>query len=254
MARVLVAGESWLSTTVHTKGFDSFETSTYAEGVGDFRAALEAGGHSVEHQPCHVAAERFPDSVAELDQFDVVVLSDIGSNTLLLPRRTFVGATPGANPLAALREWVSGGGALAMIGGYLSFSGIEAKANYRSTSLAEVLPVELEAGDDRQEMPEGAATRLVGGEHPITRGMDEVWPLLLGFQRLTAKRDAQVLAAIGDHPALVVGAYAQGRVLAFASDIGPHWAPRAFVEWPGYRQLWGQAIAWLANEELAATG
>ena len=33
--RVLLAGESWVSTTTHVKGFDSFTTSTYAEGADD---------------------------------------------------------------------------------------------------------------------------------------------------------------------------------------------------------------------------
>jgi uncharacterized membrane protein len=252
MAHVLVVGESWVSTTLHTKGFDSFETTIYQEGVEDFRAALVASGHTVEHLPCHTAADAFPSSLSELGAYDVVVLSDIGSNTLLLPARTFVGATASPNRLALLRDWVAGGGALAMIGGYLSFSGIEAKANYRATPLAEVLPVELELGDDRQESPEGVGITLSGDGHPVTSGIDRVWPPVLGFQRLTAKPGAQVLAHAGDWPALVTGVYGQGRVLAFASDIGPHWAPRGFTEWSGYSRLWGQAISWLAAEEAGA--
>jgi uncharacterized membrane protein len=134
-----------------------------------------------------------------------------------------------------------------MIGGYLSFQGIEGKANYRATPLAEVLPVELEAGDDRQEVPEGAVIRVTDIEHPVTAGLSGEWPALLGFQRLVAKQAAHVLATIDDWPLLVVGRFGEGRVLAFASDIGPHWAPPSFTEWPGYTRLWGQAITWLAN-------
>jgi uncharacterized membrane protein len=253
MARVLVAGESWNTLSIHTKGFDSFTTSAYVEGVHDFQAALEAEGHSVIHQPCHVAADHFPDTPADLARFDVVVLSDIGSNTLLLPARTFVDAEVGANRLVTLRDWVFSGGALAMVGGYLSFQGIEAKANYRSTALADVLPVELEHGDDREETPEGCAITTTDVEHPITVGLDAVWPPVLGFQRFTAKPDAHVLATIEDHAVLVVGTFGQGRVLAFATDIGPHWAPRQFTEWSGFRQLWGGAMRWLAGEESAAT-
>jgi uncharacterized membrane protein len=251
MARVLVAGESWNTLSIHTKGFDSFTTSAYVEGVHEFKHALEAEGHSVVHQPCHVAADHFPDTPADLAQFDVVVLSDIGSNTLLLPARTFVDAEVSANRLVALRDWVSGGGALAMVGGYLSFQGIEAKANYRSTVLADVLPVELEDGDDRQETPEGSAITTTDVDHPITVGLDAVWPPVLGFQRLTAKPEAQVLATIEDHAVLVVGTFGQGRALAFATDIGPHWAPSQFTEWPGFRQLWGGAMSWLAGEGSA---
>src|SRR5271165_5960952 len=81
MAQVLVAGESWQVFSTHTKGFDSFFTADYGEGVADFRSALESAGHVVEFQPNHVAAARFPDTVAALNDFDAVVLSDIGSNT-----------------------------------------------------------------------------------------------------------------------------------------------------------------------------
>jgi uncharacterized membrane protein len=249
MARILVAGESWTILSIHTKGFDTFTTATYAEGIHDFRAALEADGHSVQHQPCHVAAEHFPDTPSDLAEFDVVVLSDIGSNTLLLPARTWDTAEVGTNRLLALRDWVAGGGAFAMVGGYLSFQGIEAKANYRSTPLAEVLPVELELGDDRQEAPEGRAAVTADVEHPITAGLDAVWPPVLGFQRLRPKPGAQVLATVDDHPMLVVSTFGEGRVLAFATDIGLHWAPQQFLEWPGYRSLWGNAMRWLARED-----
>ncbi len=47
-----------------------------------------------------------------------------------------------------------------MIGGYLSFMGIEAKANYKNTVLAEVLPVIMLDGDDRVEKPEVSVLRL----------------------------------------------------------------------------------------------
>ena len=36
------------------------------------------------------------------------------------------------NALALIKEYVSNGGGLLMIGGYLSFTGIEAKANYKT--------------------------------------------------------------------------------------------------------------------------
>lgn len=42
--RVLLAGESWVSHTIHVKGFDSFTTSEYAEGASWLITALESGG------------------------------------------------------------------------------------------------------------------------------------------------------------------------------------------------------------------
>jgi uncharacterized membrane protein len=249
MSRVLLAGESWSTTSIHTKGFDSFITSVYEEGAADYIAALTAAGHDVTFQPNHVAAEKFPYTVDELNEYDVVVLSDIGANTLLVPQKVFVGGQTVPNRLRALGEWVDAGGALLMVGGYLSFQGIEAKANYRATTLADVLPVLMEIGDDRQETPEGSLTEVTVADHPITRNMPEPWPHILGYHRLVPKEGAQVLATVGEHPLIVVGNYGRGRVAAFATDMGPHWLPRDFVEWPGYARLWQQLTAWLADGE-----
>jgi uncharacterized membrane protein len=248
MAAVLIAGESWSTVSVHTKGFDSFSTAAYGEGVAWFRAALEDHGHDVTFMPNHMAGEHFPSLQQELAEFDIVVLSDIGANTLLLHPDTFGQAQSRPNRLVTLRDWVSGGGALAMVGGYLSFQGIEGKANYRATPIADVLPVQMEAGDDRQEAPERANVEVTSVAHEITADLPRSWPELLGFQRLVAKPDATTLATINGWPLLVVGAYGQGRSLAFASDMGPHWAPLAFTEWPGYATLWDRCMSWLAGE------
>lgn len=247
MSRVLLAGESWSTTSIHTKGFDSFITSYYEEGAADFIDALEAAGHEVTFQPNHIAADRFPYTVKELGAYDVVVLSDIGANTLLVPKQAFVGGQSVPNRLRSLAQWVDAGGALLMVGGYLSFQGIEAKANYRGTPLADVLPVIMEIGDDRAETPEGSLATVIETAHPIVEGMNEPWPPILGFQRLTPRDDAQVLVMVGEYPLLVVGSYGAGRVAAFATDMGPHWLTREFVEWPGYAQLWQQLTAWLAD-------
>ena len=88
--KVLLAGESWMSHTIHVKGFDSFTTSEYAEGASWLIAGLEAGGVSVTFLRNHDAARAFPSTREELAAFDVILLSDIGSNTLLLSPETFV--------------------------------------------------------------------------------------------------------------------------------------------------------------------
>jgi uncharacterized membrane protein len=248
MTRVLVAGESWSVTSTHTKGFDSFTTAAYEEGGAALLGALEAGGFDVTYMPCHVAASNFPWTAEDLGDFDVVVLSDIGANTFLLPAQTFIRGQKTSNRLSVLREWTRDGGGLAMVGGYLSFQGIEAKANYRGTPLADALPVILEAGDDREEAPEGRAAHMVGS-HAITDGIDTAFPPLLGYQRLVPKDTATVLAAFDDGaPLLVIDELGSGRTLAYASDIGPHWAPEEFTDWSGFAVLWQQAVAWLAGK------
>ncbi len=47
--RVLIAGESWKTTSIHQKGFDIFTTTFYEEGVGSLKSALEDSGHFVSH-------------------------------------------------------------------------------------------------------------------------------------------------------------------------------------------------------------
>lgn len=249
MSRVLLAGESWSVTSIHTKGFDSFTTVEYAEGADALVGALRSAGHDVRFMPNHEAARTFPETVGALSAYDVVLLSDIGANTLLVPPETFSRGVARANRLDALRDWTLGGGGLGMIGGYLTFQGIEGKANYRNTVLAGVLPVEMEAGDDREECPQGVRPRRTA-EHPIVEGLDGDWPAILGYQRLAARNGGEVLAAVDGRPLLVVGSAGAGRSLAYATDIGPHWAPEAFTSWPGFGRLWDGAIRWLAGETV----
>ncbi|WP_402840058.1 glutamine amidotransferase [Microbacterium sp. GXS0129] len=247
MARVLLAGESWSTTSIHTKGFDSFITSAYAEGGTEFIAALREAGHEVTFQPNHVAADHFPWSAEELAAFDVVVLSDIGANTLLLPNDVFARGQVRPNRLQVLADWVRAGGSLLMVGGYLSFQGIEAKANYRATPIAEILPIEMEVGDDREETPQGAAPRVIA-EHAITAGMREEWPVVLGYHRLQARTEAAELVAVDGSPFVVVGEAGAGRTAVFASDMGPHWLPDEFRAWDGFTTIWDRLVRWLARE------
>lgn len=253
MTSVLVAGESWTTVSTHVKGFDSFTTVEYNEGGGALLEALDRAGHQVTFLPNHMASREFPATVDELDRFDVVLLSDIGANTLLIAPETFSKTQRRPNRLQALRDWTLAGGGLGMVGGYLSFQGIGAKANYRNTVLASVLPVEMEPGDDRDERPEGVTPRVTE-RHSITDGLPEEWPALLGFQRLIPRAGSLVLASVDGSPLLVIGEAGGGRSLAFASDIGPHWAPPAFTEWPGFATLWDRTVRWLGQEETGSRG
>lgn len=251
MRRVLLAGESWSTTSVHTKGFDSFFTSAYEEGAWPFIHALEAGGFEVVFQPNHVAPERFPSTLDELDRYDVVVLSDIGANTLLLPPGVFARGERMPDRLALLAEWVRRGGSLLMVGGYLSFQGIEAKANYRGTALAEVLPVLLEIGDDREETPQGVSPRVIPG-HPAVDGLPTELPEILGYQRLTPRPGSTTVMTVDGRPLLVVDSAGSGRVAAFATDMGPHWLPPEFLAWDGFDRLWQSMVGWLADRDVSA--
>ena len=41
--------------------------------------------------------------------------------------------------------------------------------------------------------------------------------------------------------------YGEGRSVAWTSDIGPHWLPNSFVEWPGYATLWKNVLGWVTK-------
>lgn len=246
--RILIAGESWTVHSIHQKGFDSFTTTEYAEGVRWLKAALEKGGWDVTFQPSHVAAREFPFTAEELAAYDVVLLSDIGANTLLLHPETFTKSKVLPNRLAAIRDYVAKGGGLVMVGGYLTFQGIDAKAQYAGSPVEEALPVTIEKGDDRVEAPQGIEPFVSDVSHPIVAGLAPTWPILLGYNRIAAKAGATLVASVGEDPLIVAGAFGKGRSVAFASDCGPHWAPPPFVEWAGYEKLWTQLCDWAAGK------
>ena len=245
--RALIAGESWTVHSTHQKGFDSFSTVEYAEGIHWLRSALETDGWQVDYQPAHVAARDFPSDLKALSQFDCVMLSDVGANTLLLHPDTFARSVTRPNRLNVIRDYVAAGGGFVMIGGYMTFQGIEAKAQYGGTAIEEILPVNLFRFDDRAECPQGIVPNVMDPDHPIVAGIGPDWPALLGFNRVTAKQDSAVIVEIGADPLLVAGNYGDGRSVAFTSDCAPHWAPPAFVGWKGYAPLWRQLASWAAG-------
>ena len=87
--RVLLAGESRVTHSVHVKGVDSFSTSTYVEGADRLREALAAAHIEVDDPPAHLVPARFPGTAAELAEYGAIILSDIGANSLLLAPDTF---------------------------------------------------------------------------------------------------------------------------------------------------------------------
>lgn len=242
--KVLIAGESWIMHTIHQKGFDSFTTTAYGEGHQWLSAALTAGGWDVEHLPNHLASEHFPATATDMAVYDLIILSDIGANTILLHPDTFVKSVVLPNRLAELRDYVSNGGGLIMVGGYLTFQGIEAKGNYAGSPVEAALPVELQTSDDRVEMPQGVTPVVIAPDHEIATGLPLEWPVLLGYNRLSPRAGATVIAAVGDDPLITAWHFGNGRSVAYASDCGPHWAPPPFVEWDGYATLWQNMADW----------
>jgi uncharacterized membrane protein len=246
--KFLLAGESWVSNSTHLKGWDFFSSNTYETGVEHLAEAFKGTHIHFQHMPGHLAAREFPLTLDELKPFDVLCLSDIGANTLLLHPDTWQAGKSVPNRLRLIAEWVQQGGGLLMCGGYYSFAGIYGAAKYYRSPLESVLPVNIHPFDDRLEKPEGAVPQVGSPSHPLLKGINGEWPALLGLNELVLKPEADLILKLDGHPLLAALQVNKGRSLAWASDIGPHWCPTAFAQWSGYRALWINAVNWLAHQ------
>lgn len=191
--------------------------------------------------------DNFPKTMQELKKFDVIVLSDVGSDTLLLYSEIMMGKR-GVDRLKILRDYVHEGGGFLMCGGYSSFAGYRGSGRYGGTPIEELLPVQIKDGDDRVEMNEGFSFQVIKPNHPIMKNIPwkEADYYLLGYQRLKAKKEAEVLATYNDDPIIAVWHFGEGRSMAFASDVAPHWVG-SFSEWKYYGEFWIRVIRWLAR-------
>jgi uncharacterized membrane protein len=202
----------------------------------------------------------------ELKSFDLVILQN------------FNFAPYGIGPhLGRIRRYVEEGGALAMIGGDLSFT----SGGYAGTPVAEVLPVELlpyQSDAARLISVDSFRPRLTpaGRSHPITaikldvtenearlaalpplEGVNQVGParpgatVLLTHPFLVA-RDGRPM------PVLAVAEVGKGRSLALTTDTTWHWSFLAAGESGAARQagddgrtyvkFWDNAIRWLIRD------
>lgn len=245
MAKILLAGESWISTTTEYKGYDSFTSTKLEIGCTDLINSLSEFGHAVTHLLGHEVPEKFPWLLQELEQYDVVILSDIGSNSFTLSNDVFAKGTVTINRMALLKKWVLSGGALMMAGGYLSFSGFEGKAHYRNTPVEDILPVKIKPYDDRVEMPQGVIP-MENKVNQISADLGQ-FPPILGYQQVVSKDDSDVLLKIGSDPLLVTGNAGKGRTMAYMTDIAPHWASQSFMDWENYGKFFSRCVDWLAD-------
>lgn len=179
-----------------------------------------------------------------------------------------------------LLEQVTGGAGLIMLGGWESFHGLG--GDWDGTPIGDALPVVIASEDDRMNCDQPVLVRCVA-EHPAVSGLpwDSRSPVIGGFNRFAAKRDATVLlkaeqfsARLFDgefvfepldcDPLLVVGEFGRGRVAAFATDVAPHWVgplvdwgvPRVSAQAPGanavevggdYAKFLRQLLSWVGR-------
>ena len=247
--RVLLVGESWTTSETHYKGFDQFGSVRFHTGATPLLEAMKDSDFRIDYMTAHEAAEGFPFAMEGLAPYDIIILSDIGANTFLLPPDVWLRSKTVPNRLRLLKEWVAQGGNLLMIGGYFSFQGIDGRARWRNTAVEDTLPVTCHPWDDRVEIPEGAQADILLPDHPVMAEMPAAWPPILGVNEGMVRNGATVVARLpedqGGHPLLVLGQHGQGRTAAWTSDVGPHWLSPEFCDWPGYGTLWKNLFGWL---------
>jgi uncharacterized membrane protein len=177
----------------------------------------------------------------QMARYDVIFIDDVANGYRTFPRAMG----------ARIREFVRNGGGLIMAGGYNSFSGQQAydgitHGGYGPTPIADALPVRIQKTDDcvRKKVKVGA----IDAEHPIAAGLD--WssiPPVLGYNRVTAKSEARVLARLeGNDPFLVVWQFGKGRAVAVTTRSARDWGSE-FKKWVYYPRFWGNVIRWASN-------
>ena len=244
--RILLAGEQWNTVKFEMHGANHFSVSDYGEGGGFLFDALTKSGKEVTWMKTNFLATDFPLDVKELKKYDVLILSDVSSDTLYVHPQALA-SVPIPNRMTVISDYVKQGGGLLMIGGWMSFAGKGNGARWHDTKVEEALPVNVFPYDDREEVPEGVYPIIKNKNHPILKGLPSKWPYFMGYNKVTPKKNAEVLISFEKHPLLTVGTFQKGKTAAFASDCAPHWGPTAFLEWEGYGKFWNNLLGWLAK-------
>lgn len=249
--KVLYVGDSEVVLNRYLVGADIIEQSYFNDNGRWFREAMaNEPMMSVRHITPHGVPTEFPGSLDELRRYDVLIFSDIGYNSMIF----YPGLTPpyiyplGPDRVGMVRQFVEQGGGFIMVGGYLSFAGLNAIARWWDTDVETILPVSIARHDDRVEVTQGFRFDLIEPSHPMVAGLpwrQADWTLC-GYNRVTLKEGAQLVAAYQGDPFIACWDYEAGRTAIFASDFAPHWAG-SFVHWPHYPAFWRQVIHWLAR-------
>ena len=244
---VLFLGETYTASHTYIRGADYVTLPEYGDTGAAFAGMLRAQGFLVTHIPTHDIVRNCPLAVEDFTAYDAVILSDVGSNTMLTNPKTADGRRL-PNRLASLRTYVAEGGGLLMCGGYFSFSGVGNTARYGMTPLADALPVSILHCDDRMECPQGVSPEIRVPEHPVFEGIDvRAWPHFYGYNKVCIRPQAQELACLEGNTFLACMEYGKGRTCIFASDCAPDWASEAFLTWDGYPRLFGNMMHWLTD-------
>lgn len=227
------------------KGLDIFNYGIWLKN------ALESTG---VHQVESVSAWDFYNKLGPgdyekiLDDFDVIIFSDVDSKLFQLSPSFFDRQKFGEKPLTfpdrirlsieALHQGVH----FMFLGGWYSFTGEMGKGGWGRTRIREMLPVYCMEVEDLVESTEGFHLEALESWNSSQIDLADC-PPILGYNQVRIKPEAQLLLRFGEtgDPALALGSYGAGRSLAFMSDPAPHWGLN-FVYWKSYARFWLECV------------
>jgi uncharacterized membrane protein len=191
--------------------------------------------------------------VQNLNQFDLFILENFSYARFRLPPAY----------LASLRNFVTQGGALLVVGGENAFD----LGGYRGTPLEEMLPVTLSAS--APDFVNGLfKAKPVAPAHPLVRLFDtaeasaaawDALPAMDGWARFGAVRPGATVLAVhptertaqGEPlPVLAIRDYGRGKVMLASSDSTWRWKLGAAADWrvgSFYARFWTRAVQYLTG-------
>jgi uncharacterized membrane protein len=175
----------------------------------------------------------FPQQVADLKPFSLVVLADVPADALGFAGRQ------------ALRQFVEAGGGLLVLGGYFSYG----RGGIARSFLEDMLPVTFSSAWELTPAGTGAAVQPVKSMSlPSNLGWAPA-PQCLWLHHLQAKAGAKVVLKAGDQPFLVVGEFGKGRVAACAGTVlgAPGAGQQPFWEWKDWPKVLFAAVDYLRH-------
>ncbi len=250
MIKVFYCGDEVTLITTYVKGMSSWTDGVVHSEAGHLRDALTSDPDiDLTYVPTHRVQREFP-MPDEILKYDVVIFSDVGTDTVIMYEDRFLHCPMGKDRLGGMKKFVEKGGGLAGVGGWVSFGGMFGMAKWHNTVVEEILPVTCFPYDDRVELSEGMTPEIIVEDHPFFEGVDfKNAPVLFsGYNQVVLKEDATLLAKYKDDPIIATGQFGKGRTMILASDPAPHWG-RGMVEWEGYTKFWLNVVKWLAKEK-----
>lgn len=193
--------------------------------------------------------DALPRDAAGWMKYDVVLLGDLPASALSGAQRS------------GLEEAVRKGLGFVMIGGFDNFGA----GGYAGTPIADLLPVRIEAKEQKTEELFAVEPTREGLESPVLRLSSdpakngELWrslPRLKGYAVAAEKKRGETVLARGPQGSAMLAAqeYGAGRSMAFMADTTWRWWRSAGGREDLHKRFWRQLVLWLAHRDGRGEG